>query len=189
MSESQQPTQVYNIQDNSMWVKLLEHNNFLDELEHILKGEVLTVVKGSDGQPVEKWIKKYPAMMTTDGVNRICSGLRLIIESKIVAITDLEDIHIIELRYDISQALLQLLVQHSEEFGFRSESELENLYANLKTIITAQLRRSYKGNTLNAFTTSTSVTEQRVGTTEDSKQGILDRLPFNRRKQKQEFQF
>jgi len=172
-------TNVYPASDKAFFVKLLEHDDFLEKYEHFLRGEVLVEQRGEGGKFLnEAWVKRYPPKMNNFGINEVMSFLRPICESKIMAITEFDEEFIDKLILTNIQSFTELLVENFTAFELRSISGLDSVVVQGINIISAQLRRSYKGTTLDAFTSNTTITEQRAIPVQEQKRSLLSRVPF-----------
>ena len=165
MSNQQQQVDVYQASDNSFFVDLLDHREFIDQYEHSLRGEVLkkSTKKDENGDDIltQEWVQIYPPKMNDYGIVSVISFLRTITE-KITAITDFDEEDIRNMSYHDIQDWLCRLVTNYYNFSFKSISDLDEVHNVGRTLIRAQYRRSIDGQTLRALTSKTQITESRT---------------------------
>jgi len=180
MAESQY--NVYNAPENAFFKDLLEHDEFLNRLEHHLKGEVLKTIRSKDKDNNEvitqEWVQVYPSKMNDYGINSVMSYLRAICE-KIMSITDFGEEFIDKLANENLKDFTSRLCENWYDYGFSSISDLNEVDNIGQNIIIAQLRRSLDGQTLTAVTSKTTINESRVMNPLEQPQQQLDRrLPL-----------
>jgi hypothetical protein len=160
---------------------MLQHDDFLERYEHLLKGEVLCYVDDPDKKNSYKevYMKKYPAKMNPFGVNEIISALKVVCESRIMALTDFKEQDIKDLIFDNSQRILTLLVVNQDVFEIQNAVTIECIYTDCENLIKAQVKRSFEGETLHRITQNTNINETRdVSTFKEEQQGMMSKIPF-----------
>jgi len=188
----QQPANLYaDFAKQGFFKSLLEHGSFLENYEHSLRGEVLEIKRSKDNLYVEEaWQKRFPPKMNDYGINMLMSILLPMVESKIVAMTDLETVHIEKLSYANIQAVTDLLTQHFRAFEIPSEAVADSIIVPLYGLTVGQFRRSFKGQSLNQFTTNMNVHETRnIEPESNVNQGLLRNLPFGIGRKKKGLQY
>jgi hypothetical protein len=171
----------YTQANNSFFADMLQHDDFLERYEHLLKGEVLCYVKdtGAARGYKEMWVKRYPAKMNPYGVNEIISALKPICESRIIALTDFKEQDIKDMIFDNSQRIASLLFINKDIFEINSAVTIQSIYTDCENLIKAQIKRSFEGETLHRITQNTNINETRdVSTFKEENSSLISKVPF-----------
>jgi hypothetical protein len=175
---------------------ILDHEGFLEKYEHILRGEEIVLKRSEDGLRVrEVWQKKDTQTLPNEMVDEIINFLKPITESKITAVTDLEEEHIEKISLQQFQAFNQVLCESFLVYGGKedidnlNEARMKAVHANVNQIIMSQLRRSFKGTTLTQAASNINVNENRSVPIEQENTGAFKLPQFNIFKKKNNLQF
>ena len=155
-------TQIYQPPEKSIFLDLLDTEQFMTKYEHNLRGEVLTTKreKNDKGQDVIKqdWEQKYPAKMNDLGIISTMSLLRTICD-KSMSLTDLSTQQIDVLVKQNADAWLDFLCVNSQSFGLSTPSKIREVYYPARNLIVAKFRSSIDGMMTNAISKTTTVSE------------------------------
>jgi hypothetical protein len=159
-----QDTQVYQPPEKSIFLDLLNSEEFLDRYEHSLKGEVLITKREKDekGRDIVKseWLPRYPPKMNDLGIISTMSFLRTICD-KSMSLTDLSTTQIDTLVKQNADAWLDFLCVNSMNFELNSPSQIREVYYPARNLIVAKFRSAVDGMMTNAISKTTHVSEVR----------------------------
>ena len=179
-----QDTQVYQPPEKSIFLDLLNSEEFLDRYEHALKGEVLITKRDRDDKDreivKEEYIQRYPAKMNDLGIISTMSFLRTICD-KSMSLTDLSSGQIDILVKQNADAWLDFLCVNSTNFGLDSPTKIKEVYYPARNLIVAKFRSAIDGMMTNAISKTTHVSEVRnmspeQPTGDNQKPGFLQKL-------------
>lgn len=155
-------TQIYQPPEKSIFLDLLDSEEFLQRYEHSLKGEVLVNkrYKNDAGQDIvqQEWEQRYPAKMNETGIISTMSFLRTICD-KSMSLTDLSADQIDVLVKQNADAWLDFLCVNSSSFGLSSPSKVREVYYPARNLIVTKFRSAIDGMMTNAISKTTNVSE------------------------------
>ena len=127
---------VQQVQDPSLTRWQLSPEDILEYVEHEMKGEDWSYDK-------RRWIKKGDAIFNEKGIRAIMTMMRHHI-NKVVFLSSLEDEHIYEIVYTLSNDLTQLLFNNGDDFALDWDKGWQNaVIDNLCTIVFISLRKAH----------------------------------------------
>jgi len=192
MYEQQDPQeQIYPTQQPAMPGQMTEgllqyqidSNEIIEEIEHILKGELMHYNSKTGSMEWEKK-KHIKALINERGINGIISILKSRL-TKIFILSDFDEDKIVNMTINIGQNVIDELYFNWEEYEIPSTSAASIVLNMVTDTVYATLRKGYLGNYMKFLKTSQRISEVQTFTPnrQDQQQGSNNKMfGFFRRK-------